>query len=500
MSRRKRKGLRSLRSVFVLFVTILLIIVAFLLFVKIYLTFSPICPEYNKMVKVALSDKNGYVYFERASDIAKKISCGFFGTMRWYYYTQKEEGGFENKENIHYWMGFSEGRFLIFYKLLVMNRAISGEFDSYSKDNGLLFSSLEEVIALRKESLDKNPYIFRFKGDNLKDCIPPENDWKSDFLNNSKEVIHNLKIAKEKDYFIFYNKDSTTYETWVDPYNCILLNILVNSLINLEERNYNEVLDWLETSGQVLLHLDFDYIMFRYLKDVIETIASYPSLPDSFYNDLICYLLTIKDEISSREFSEILQKELFYLEDYFKRSRDFQDEDEYRLNHSFFEYAKETSKNLFYHNLAYIMLSRCLEKYRPVLESASWTDVENAVFYSKGKLCKAVKDIENVCSNNKKRIHYFPLTELCSDMLIVNNTILSYTYKSILIVLLEQYHAQCGIYPDSIEKVIDNYFSEEEIDWMNEHIELGLSPEYYEIRHYSIPKQVMKLDKSKRQR
>jgi capsular polysaccharide biosynthesis protein len=72
MSRRKRKWLRSLRSVFVLFVTILLITVVFLLFVKIYLTFSPICPEYNKMVKVALSDKNGYVYFERASDIAKK--------------------------------------------------------------------------------------------------------------------------------------------------------------------------------------------------------------------------------------------------------------------------------------------------------------------------------------------------------------------------------------------------------------------------------------------
>ncbi|HOV33849.1 MAG TPA: hypothetical protein PLX23_10870, partial [Candidatus Hydrogenedens sp.] len=94
MLQRKRKGLRSLRSVFVLFITILLITVVFLLFVKIYLAFPPICPEYNEMVKVALSDKNGYIYFEKASDIAKKISCGFFGTMRLYSYAQNEEGGF----------------------------------------------------------------------------------------------------------------------------------------------------------------------------------------------------------------------------------------------------------------------------------------------------------------------------------------------------------------------------------------------------------------------
>lgn len=500
MLQRKRKGLRSLRSVFVLFITILLVTVVFLLFVKIYLTFPPICSEYNKMVEIALSDKNGYVYFERASDIAKKISCGFFGTMRWYYYTQKEEGGFEDKESITYKMGLSEGYFLMFYKLSVMDGTISGEFDSYSKDKGLFFSSLEEVIELRKKYIGNDRYLPFYMDYDWKDCILPENDWKSDFLNNSKEVIHNLKLAKEKDCFIFYNKNSTIYESWVDPYNCILLNILVNSLINLEEGNYNEVLDWLETSGQVLLHLDFDYIMVRYLMDVIKTIASYPSLPDSFYNDLICYLLTIKDEIYSRKFSEILQKGLFYLEDYFKRSQDFQDENEYRYNHSFFEHAKETSKKYLYYNLAYISLSRCLEKYRPVLESASWTDIENAAFYDKGKLRKAVKDIENVCSYNKKRIHNFPLTELCGNILITNNTILSYTYKSILIVLLEQHHAQYGRYPDSIEKVINNYFSDEEINWMNEHIELDLSPEYYEIRHYPIPKQVMKLHKSNRQR
>ncbi len=500
MLQRKRKGLRSLRSVFVLFITILLITVVFLLFVKIYLAFPPICPEYNEMVKVALSDKNGYIYFEKASDIAKKISCGFFGTMRLYSYAQNEEGGFERKESIIYKMGLSESTLLMFYRLLVTDGTILGEFDSYSKDNGLLFSSLEEVIELRKKYIGNGRYLPFYMNYNWKDCILPGNDWKSDFLYNSKKVIHNLKLAKERDCFIFYNKVSTAYESWADPYNCILLNILVNSLINLEEENYNEVLDWLETSGQVLLHIDFDYIMVRYLIDVIKTIASYPSLPDSFYNDLICYLLTIKDGIYSRKFSEILQKELFYLEDYFKRSQDFQDENEYRYNHSFFERTKETSKKYLYYNLAYISLSRCLGKYRPVLESASWTDIENAAFYDKGKLRKAVKDIENVCSYNKKRIHNFPLTELCGNILITNNTILSYTYKSILIVLLEQHHAQYGRYPDSIEKVIDNYFSDEEINWMNEHIELDLSPEYYEIRHYSIPKQVMKLHKSNRQR
>jgi len=77
--------------------------------------------------------------------------------------------------------------------------------------------------------------------------------------------------------------------------------------------------------------------------------------------------------------------------------------------------------------------------------------------------------------------------KIWQDLLLEYNTALSTLYGSILTVLLEQYHAKNGRYPDSLDEIINGYFSEEELAWMDGYIDLCLSPETYSIDYYPVP-------------
>jgi len=459
----RKKGLRPLKSTIILFIVILIVPLFILLVARAYFTAPPICPEYKEIVKKAKSSENGYIYFEGALNIGRRIFCGYFEPIQWYAHIRKSPENFQFESYKVRLKHFSGYDFAMLYRFLVKEQLIQDEFDKYSKYEYLFPVSTED----KKKP---NP------------CITPEKDWKTDFLRHSQDVLNNIKKANQKDFFLPYRPSKT------DPSKSsewdILLIEFANILIYLEQGNYQSALDWLETFNQFLVCFDgaynFNSIMAKHFLFVVRSVAIYPSLPDTFYEDLLCSLLNIKDEVKSKDFRTTYQKALFFFEDYMVK------EHETLMRGNF----AQTMPKLLSMFLSYNDMSRSMDKHRPTFEASTWKDLEDAVFYNKGKLYDAIKDINSL---RKRKICYEPnfwmfySGKIWQDLLLEYNTALSTLYGSILTVLLEQYHAKNGRYPDSLDEIINGYFSEEELAWMDGYIDLCLSPETYSIDYYPVP-------------
>ncbi|HOV32155.1 MAG TPA: hypothetical protein PLX23_02175 [Candidatus Hydrogenedens sp.] len=457
----KKKGLRPLRNAIILFIVILIVPLIFLFLSRAFFTAPPICPEYKEILKKAKTSENGYIYFEGALNISERIFCGYFSPIQWYVYIQKSPDSFQfeyDKVRLKHYSGYD---FAMLYRFLIKEKLIQDEFDSYSKYK----------------------YLFTVPTDKKKPdhCISPEKDWKTDFLRHSQDVLNNIKKANKKDFFLPYN--SKVSPALSSEWNLLLIEF-ANILIYLENGDYQSASDWLETFNHFLTKFDsaynFNSIMSKHLLFVIRSVALYPSLHDPFYEDLLCSLSNIKDEVKSKDFKTIYQKSLFFFENYFVK------EHEILMNGN----PTQTMPKLLSMFLSYNDISRRIDKHRPTFETSTWKDLENAVFYNKGELYNALTDINSL---KKRKFYYEPefwkfySGDIWQDLLLEYNATMSTLYGSILTVLLEQYHAKNGKYPNSLDKIINDYFSDEELAWMDEYIDLCLTPENYYIDYYPIP-------------
>ncbi len=457
----KKKGLRPIRSVVILFIVILIVPLIILFLARTFFTAPPICPEYKEIVKKVKTNENGYIYFEGALNISERIFCGYFSPIQWYVYIPKSPDSFQFEEDKVRLKQFSGYDFAILYRFLVKEQLIQDEFDSYSNYK----------------------YLFSTPTDKKKPgrCISPEKDWKTDFLRHSQDVLNNIKKANQKNFFMPYN--SKVSPAVSSEWNLLLIEF-VNILIYLENGNYQSALDWLEAFNQFLTKFDsaysFNSIMSKHLLFVIRSTSTYPSLPDTFYEDLLCSLSNIKDEVKSKDFKTVYQKALFFFEDYFVK------EHETLMNGN----PARTMPKLLSMFLSYNDMSRILDKHHQTFEASTWKDLEDAIFYNKGELYNAITDINSL---KKRKFYYEPefwkfySGDIWQDILLGYNATMSTLYGSILTVLLEQYHAKNGEYPNSLDDIINGYFSEEELAWMDEYIDISLSPETYYIDYYPIP-------------
>lgn len=464
MFKSKKSGLRSYRHTFILLITIILIPFVLLIIAKNFLSAPPICWEYQELVKKAISDENGYLFFEGANNIAKRISCGYFSSFTWNKLIP------DTPETLLFTKGnFKPERWdaMIYLRL----------YDFFIKKN--LFMEEMDAYAKRRYRIS-GPESFRERS-----CIYPESNWIEDFLRNSQGILYNIKRVNDKVFFLPY--ESNPYSPYLALSPEMMLIELVNVLLLLEKGDYTNALDWIDTFNQMALRLEpvclREPSQIAQQLSVITMIASYPSLSDEFYQDLLNRLLEIKKKIKTLEFNTVYQNALFYLEDSFGRTPD-------TWRYSSFERTISRHISMF---LAYNDIARALDRQREVFETSTWRDIEDAVFYNKGKVYNAINDIKSIkrrglviSANNEYWLVYSG--EKFGKLLIRYNHSLISIYGSILRILLERYYKQNGVYPENLNDILHDYFTEEELIWMDDYLDIYISPEKYFIDYYPIPK------------
>ncbi len=471
MFKSKKSGLRTYRHTFILLVIIILIPLAFLVIAKSFLTAPPICLEYQELVKEAKMDENGYIFFKGANIVARRMACGYFSSLTWHVQIP------DTPESLTFTKGsFKAERwpaemFLSFYKFLIKENLFQEEIDAYAKRKYKI-SSPEN---LREHS-----------------CIYPENNWIEDFFRNSQGILNNLKKITEKDFFLPYEGDP--YPFYPSLNSEMMLIELVNVLLLLEKGDYTNALDWVETFNQLALKLEPVYLwepsQIAQQLSVVSMIASYPSLPDGFYQDLLNQLLEMKEKIKVLEFKTAYQNALFYFEDWFVRKQT-------QLRYNPPQTSIPRSISLFF---AYNDMARVIEKNREVFETSTWKDIEDAVFYNKGKVYNAINDIKSIKRRpglEEKEYWMFWSGEKYRNMLLRYNHSLCSIYGSILKTLLERYFKKNGVYPENLDDILQQHFTEEELIWMDDYLDIYLSSETYSIDFYPIPKRERGSEKSK---
>ncbi len=461
MFKSKKRGLRSFSNTLVLFVIILIIPLLILFVTRAFFSAPPIFPEYPEWIEKAKSDDNGYIFFSGADNIAKRMNCGYFSMALKSYIP-------DNPDNFV----FSKGTFrvekwppevyLSIYKFLIKENLFGEEMEAYTKQK----YSFSDPINVYKRS-----------------CIYPEGNWIEEFKRNSTGILNSLKKANEKVFFLPYVSHPYDYYNVLDA-NIMLIE-LVNVLLLLQKGDYPSALDWIDTLNQFVLKIEPIYHegpspIGQQLR-VIDMIATYPSLPYIFCEDLLYRLLEMKKEIKALEFKTVYQYLLFNLENAFARRQDI-------LRYSAPYVSVPKSISIF---LAYNNISRSLDKQKEVFETSTWNDIEDAIFYGKGKVFSAINEIKSIQHKSSDYFHEFWLFSSGEEfrrVLIKYNYSLCSIYGSIIKVLLEQYFLQNGVYPNNFNEMLNNYFTEEELNWIDDYLDIYISPEKYYIDYYPIPK------------
>ncbi|HOK08881.1 MAG TPA: hypothetical protein PLT82_06880 [Candidatus Hydrogenedens sp.] len=470
----KKKGLRSFRSVLILLIVILVLPLIILFIVKEYFAAPPICFEYDNIIRRTRSSENGYVYYVAANNLAERLTRGYFRTMKWKQFISDitDKYVLEQMDSKDIIMDVVE--YLRYYKLLVSEKCILGEFDSYSKHTDWF-------------NIPANPNPQgKSIGEIAKQiggiAIYPEHNWKEDLLQHSHSVLDNIKKANQSKYVIpyFVMKEGKFINLF--DYEILLIE-LANILIYLEQGDYDSALEWIQGFHYLIYRLGVysidNQVSLQFLY-VVDTILSYPGLPDSFYNDLLCLLIETKESVKSIDFRSVYLRYIFELESAFVSYNEGLT-DQNPIN------GIQNSFKVFF---AYTNTARLLEKYGKTFEASTWEDVEKAVLYKQGKMSEAIEEIRmNNAKYNLYHFHWlFNSGELWESILRQRNTVLSAIYGSIIKVLLEKYRINNGNYPASLNDVVGSYLSDEEIKWILTYLEIQLSQWKYYIDYYPFPK------------
>jgi|GEM_PF-1717603 len=468
----KKRGLRSFRNAIVLFIIILIVPLIILFFARVFFSAPPIYPKYEELVKRAKSSENGYIFFKGAKNLAKMMHCGYFSSTTWKIMLSDKPEGFHFDEDVFRLERWDEFTYFNYYKFLVKRNLFGEEMEAY----------------FNKRYSITGPTNFHERS-----CIYPGENWVQDFLRNSQGILDNIKKARQKDFFLPYENISGYIRPEMIMDYSLLLIELVNVVLLIQKGDYPSALDWIDSFNQIALLMEPLFLwgpsLVAQQLSVISIVASYPPLTEPFYEDLLCLLTEFKEKIKSIDFNTVYQNALFYFEDSFVQRQN-------QLMYSPPYYSIPNSISMFF---AYNEISRMLDKHREVFTTATWKDIEDAILYNKGKVYSSmvsIKTIKKRSSVGSNEYWMFWSGEKFKNLLLRYNSALCSIYGTILIVLLEQYYKQNGVYPDDRDNFMKDYFTEEEIIWMNDYLDISLSPEKYFIDYYPIPKRERDTHKS----
>ncbi|MGC8846870.1 MAG: hypothetical protein ACP5QY_13605, partial [Candidatus Hydrogenedens sp.] len=429
---------------------------------KSFLTAPPICLGYQELVKRAKSDENGYLFFQGAQNLSKRIYNGYFSSFAWNVLIPDTPDTLTFTKGTFKTEKWYADTYLSLYKFFIKENLFMEEMENYAT---------KKYKTLSPANLYERAGIY------------PEKNWIDDFLHNSLAILNNMKLLNDRDFFLPY--ESSTYFAYSALNSEMLLIELVNILLLLQKGDYANALDWIDTFNHSALQLEpiclWASSQIAQQLSIVTMIASYPLSTDEFYQTLLNQLSEMKEKVKTLEFKTVYQNALFYLENSFVLKQS-----EYRYTSP--QRFIPRSISMFF---AYNDISRVLDKKRKVFETSTWRDIEDAVFYNKGKVYNAINTIKSIKRRPLSDIEEYWMFwsgEIYKIMLLRYNHSLCAIYGSILTVLLEKYHNQKGVYPEDLYDVMENYFTEEELIWIDNYLDIYLSSEKYFVDYYPIPK------------
>ncbi|HOQ31284.1 MAG TPA: hypothetical protein PLA12_02110 [Candidatus Hydrogenedens sp.] len=493
MIRIRKTGLRSLRTSVIFLIAIVITPIASLFLLRLFVVTDVICSEYNDVIKKIKSGKYENIphlaNIKEGIKLVRDIFCSFFKPMEWKTYVLNKktgdliEDGYSktwNRENSP-----SEYSLKTCYYFLTNNKMIGKELDDYSKNEDLFLPNKDRVPA---------------------DCVKREKDWKTDFKYYSGKLLDKIQqIVKEQGeqpiIYFPYNSKGELLDILQNRSQWELIAYL-NTIISLEEGDYALALEWIKEYVQFLILLDegSSYIFFysKYILELINCLPFYYPFPEYFYEELIDFIIRLKNKYETRNFWRTIWFELFEVEN---RYTDL-DMNTVSLIKNWYK-SGEKFGTLLSRRKAYKGLSRIVAKYRPILESATWEDAEEAVFYKRGKLVSFFDSVEQHANQYKftPTIYYdqrigipvqytIPTLEHTKNIIYYRHLQLSYFYATITRVALEYYHSCYGVYPESLENCLRDYLKEEEITWINDSLDIFFYEDKYIIFCYPMPKHV----------
>ncbi len=259
---------------------------------------------------------------------------------------------------------------------------------------------------------------------------------------------------------------------------------LVNILLLLERGDYDGALDWIDTINEYVIHNQMYGSLYQHA--IFEIVIISP-FAEPIYDDLLCRLMQLKETFKSYEFKRFYQSQTFFTEESFIS--------EY-IQYSEYPFYECMSKRISLFQV-YKRISKSLKNKKNILESATWEDIENGVLYNKGKIYNVLQSFESEIPWTKTKLDNYTdfgngIRGLPDSSLRTRNRCLSYIYRLILILLLEQHLSKNGVYPDNIDNILKNYFSEEEREWIDNYLDIFISPNKYYIDIYAYPKKPKK--------
>lgn len=478
---KKKKGLRTLRSSVVLFVVIFITPMVLMVLLLPFITPPPIYPEYINIIKEIETGKNvvNLLDINEGMRLVDNLFCGFFQPMQWKVYVS-EPGTRDIKPG----KTFSPSEFLLLpcYCFLTDRQLIEEELESYKTYGDLYFPNKDRVLS---------------------DCIKWEKEWENSFKCHSEKLLEIIQQIVNKykgqsfKYYPFNSKGNPQYiletrKKWD-------LIVYLNVILNIKDENYGMALEWIRGYSQFLELIGggCSYFFFdhKVMLNCINLLPFYYSFPDYFYGEIIHLLISLKNNYETVDFWEMYWYELFEVEDRYAELELGMDKISLIGNRT--QSLGNKFKMLFNRRKAYTSLSRIVAKYRPDLESATWKDAEDAVFYNRGKLVpyfNSVVQHANEYSYNSP--HYYsqglniPTLGGTKRYVYSHHLWLAYFYGSIVRVILEYYRSCYGTYPDSIKEFLGDFLKEEEIVWIDNSIDIIFYEDKYLIICYPMPKDV----------
>jgi len=490
---KRKTGLRSLRASIILFMIVIASPVVVVGLLVPFIVLPSICPEYEDVIKEIKLGKYENIpnlaNIKEGIELVERIFCSFFKPMEWKtYILDKKTGDLIEDRYSKTWnreIFPSVYSLMTCYYFLTNNKMIGKELDAYSKHEDLFLPNKNNIPA---------------------DCVKREKDWKTDFKYYSGKLLHKIQqIVKEQGeqpiIYFPYNSKGEPLDILENRTQWKLI-VYLNTIISLEERDYALALEWIEKYGQFLVLLDegssYSFFHSRYILELINSLPFNYPFPEYFYEELIDFLIRLKNKYETINFWRTIWFNLFEVEDKYTDL----DMNTVSLIKNWYK-SGEKFGTLLNRRKAYKSLSRIVAKYRPVLESATWEDGEEAVFYKRGKLVPFYDSVEKHANQYKftPTVYYdqrigipveytIPTLEQTKHIVYYNYLWLSYFYATITRVALEYYHSCYGDFPEALEDCLRNYLTEEEIAWINDSVDIFFYEDKYIIHSYPMPKHV----------